>query len=234
MLTVYYDGTHTRPFNRPFLLRLPWWAGTRKVKPIWILLKHETASGSGISWAICKSASRFRQITTPAPHHSVFTGRPTNSVKALKASILWWYFVIYLQHSVQLMRVLLVTVAVAVLNKWIKIVAVRCLLLSIRWLCCIFDTTRVLKRSTVELTCIHLSICQPLQQHAAGLLLCAPQQVILSDSFCICIYSKHGRLLIHICSSTVASSNKSSVMFSTSCSLHNCLGVRHGFENAAF
>jgi len=29
-------------------------------------------SGSGISWAICKSAHRSRQITTPAPHHSVF------------------------------------------------------------------------------------------------------------------------------------------------------------------
>ena len=32
-------------------------------------------SGSGISWAICKSAPRSRQITTPATHHSVFTGR---------------------------------------------------------------------------------------------------------------------------------------------------------------
>ena len=32
--------------------------------------------GSGISWTICKqSASRFRQITTPAPHHSIFTGQ---------------------------------------------------------------------------------------------------------------------------------------------------------------
>ena len=29
-------------------------------------------SGSVISWAICKSAPRSRQITTPAPHHSVF------------------------------------------------------------------------------------------------------------------------------------------------------------------
>jgi len=29
-------------------------------------------SGRGISWAICKSASRSRQITMPAPHHSVF------------------------------------------------------------------------------------------------------------------------------------------------------------------
>ena len=37
-----------------------------------ILLKQETVSGSGISWAICKSAPHSRQITTPAPHHSVF------------------------------------------------------------------------------------------------------------------------------------------------------------------
>ena len=51
---------------------LPGWAGTRKVKPIWISLKQETVSGSGISWAICKSAPRSRQITTPAPHDSVF------------------------------------------------------------------------------------------------------------------------------------------------------------------
>jgi len=29
-------------------------------------------SGSGICWAICKSAPCSRQITTPAPHHSVF------------------------------------------------------------------------------------------------------------------------------------------------------------------
>ena len=47
--------------------------GIRKVKPSWILPKQETESGSGISWAICKSASRSRQITTPAPHYSVFT-----------------------------------------------------------------------------------------------------------------------------------------------------------------
>jgi len=29
-------------------------------------------SGSGISWAVCKSAPRCRQTTTPAPHRSVF------------------------------------------------------------------------------------------------------------------------------------------------------------------
>ena len=63
----------------------------RQVRPIWILLKQETVSGTGISWAICKSAPRSRQITTPAPHHSVFlqaacpSWHPTNSVKALKA-----------------------------------------------------------------------------------------------------------------------------------------------------
>ena len=31
-------------------------------------------SGNGISWAICKSVPRSRQATTPAPHHSVYTG----------------------------------------------------------------------------------------------------------------------------------------------------------------
>ena len=64
-------NTHTHPFNGPFP-GLPGWAGTRKVKPIWILLKQETVSGSDISWAICKSAPRSRQITMPAPHRSVF------------------------------------------------------------------------------------------------------------------------------------------------------------------
>ena len=53
-------------------LGLPRWAGIRKVKLIWILLKQETVSGSDISWAICKYAPRSRQITTPAPHHSDF------------------------------------------------------------------------------------------------------------------------------------------------------------------
>jgi len=36
--------------------------------------EQETMSGSGISWTICKSAPRPKQITMPAPHHSVFTG----------------------------------------------------------------------------------------------------------------------------------------------------------------
>jgi len=44
---VSYTHTHTRLtalFPGP-----PGWAGTKKVKPIWILLKQETVSGSGIS-----------------------------------------------------------------------------------------------------------------------------------------------------------------------------------------
>ena len=60
---------HTHPFNGPL-------SGTtwvrNKGKTIWILLKQETVSGSGISWAVCKSAPHSRQITTPAPYHSVF------------------------------------------------------------------------------------------------------------------------------------------------------------------
>jgi len=57
-------------FNGPF-------SGTtrmsqyQKGKPSLILLKQETVSGSGISWAICKSATRSRQITTPVSNHSV-------------------------------------------------------------------------------------------------------------------------------------------------------------------
>ena len=65
------DTIHTHTFNGPF-------SGTTRVgryqkgKPIWILLKQEIMSGSGISWAICKSAPHSRQITMPAPRHSVF------------------------------------------------------------------------------------------------------------------------------------------------------------------
>jgi len=68
---VYFRNvsTHT-PVQWPFFRDYPGWAGTRKVKQIWILLKKKTVSGSGISWAICKSAPHSRLITTPAPHHS--------------------------------------------------------------------------------------------------------------------------------------------------------------------
>ena len=67
-----YTHTHTHTRLTALCPGLPGWADTRKVKPIWILLKQETVSGSGISWAVYMSAPRSRQITTPVPHHSVF------------------------------------------------------------------------------------------------------------------------------------------------------------------
>jgi len=70
--------THTR--LTALFPGLPGWAGTTEVKPIWILLDQEAVSGSGISWAVCKSAPRSRQITMPVPHcqyptTQFFTGR---------------------------------------------------------------------------------------------------------------------------------------------------------------
>ena len=88
-----YIHTHTHTRLMALFPGLPRWAGTRKVKPIWISLKQETVSGSGISWDICKSAPHSRLITTPAPQPLSFlqagcpSCRPTNSVKALKATI---------------------------------------------------------------------------------------------------------------------------------------------------
>jgi len=77
--------THTHPFNGP-LSRTTRVSRYQKGKPILILLKQQTVSGSGIRWAICKSAPRSRQITKP--HHTTqfFIGlscHPTNSIKAL-------------------------------------------------------------------------------------------------------------------------------------------------------
>jgi len=62
-------NTHTHPFNGPF-------SGTTQVSRYQKLgktnLDFTEARDSDISWAICKSAPRSRQTTTPAPHHSVF------------------------------------------------------------------------------------------------------------------------------------------------------------------
>ena len=86
--------THTQTRLTALCLGLSGWAGTRKVKPICILLKQleqETVTGCGISWAICKSAPCSRQITTPVPHHSIQAGcpscHPTNSVIALTTTL---------------------------------------------------------------------------------------------------------------------------------------------------
>jgi len=75
-------NTHTR--LTALCPRLPGWAGIRKVKPIWILLKQETVSGSGISWAICKSAPCFSQHPT-----TQFCYRPDALVAQPTASEHW-------------------------------------------------------------------------------------------------------------------------------------------------
>ena len=87
-----YTHTHTR--LTALFPGLPRWADTRKVKPIWILLKQETVSGSGISWAICKSAPCSRQIATPAPHHSVFYRLDALPATQPTASKHWRHFTI--------------------------------------------------------------------------------------------------------------------------------------------
>ena len=68
--------THTHTCLTALFQGLPGWAGTRNVKSIWILLKQEAVSGSGISWAICKSASRTRQITCQHPTTGLTTTLP--------------------------------------------------------------------------------------------------------------------------------------------------------------
>jgi len=68
-------------FNGP-LSGTTWVSQYQKGKTNLNLLEQETVSFSGISSAICKSAHRPRQMTMPAPHHSVFTGRMADALPA--------------------------------------------------------------------------------------------------------------------------------------------------------
>ena len=65
--------THTHPFNGP-LSRTTRVSRYQKVKTSldFTEARDKQVSGSGIRWAICKSAPRSRHITMPAPDHSVF------------------------------------------------------------------------------------------------------------------------------------------------------------------
>ena len=84
-------STHTH--LTALFLGLPGWAGSRKVKPIWILLKQDTVSGSGISWDItqvCNLLQTDNHDSTPSLSFlqaGCPSCRPTNSIKALKAQI---------------------------------------------------------------------------------------------------------------------------------------------------
>ena len=82
IFAIFDDWLHTHTsILRPYGLSqgLPGLACTRKVKPVWILLKQKTMSGSGISLAICKSAPRPRQITTPVWWDDLPATQPTAS-----------------------------------------------------------------------------------------------------------------------------------------------------------
>jgi len=83
-------GSAPEPYARQssmgYLYLFTWVSWYQKGKISLILLKHETVSGSGISLAICKSAPRSRQITTPAPHHSVLYSQDAGPVAQPTAS----------------------------------------------------------------------------------------------------------------------------------------------------
>ena len=86
LCNLLHTDTHTHPFNGPL-------SGTTQVSRYQkgkTNLDFTESRDSEWQWhqQICKSASRSRQITTTAPHRSVFfrpDAHPTNSIKALKA-----------------------------------------------------------------------------------------------------------------------------------------------------
>jgi len=119
MTTINYTHTHTR--LTALCPGLPRSAGTRKVKPIWILLKQQTVSGSGICWAICKYASRSRQPRQHPTAQFLQAGcpswRPTNSVKALKETTVNYYIVNYYSSYCELLPFVFLVVFVLVGRK---------------------------------------------------------------------------------------------------------------------
>ena len=111
------NRTHTYTRLTALCLRLPGWAGTKKIKTIWILLKQGTVSGSGINWAICKSAPRSIQITTPAHHHSVFyrpdaflpPNQQHQSTEGL-SNLSWIFFFLHLFYIISCLLALQVSI----------------------------------------------------------------------------------------------------------------------------
>ena len=93
-----YIFYHTHTFNGPFP-GLPGWAGTRKVKPIWILLKQER------QWVAVASAGHMQDCTSLQTDNHASTSpisflqagcpscRPTNSVKAVKSKLVFTFLV---------------------------------------------------------------------------------------------------------------------------------------------
>ena len=73
-ITYYYYCTHLSA-SLPGRPELP---GSRKVKPVWIYIRQEMMEfwdAVASAGPYCKQyAHGFIQITTPTPHHSIFTG----------------------------------------------------------------------------------------------------------------------------------------------------------------
>jgi len=83
------EHTYIHPFSGP-LSRTTRVSRYQKGKTNLDFAEARDSECLGISWAICNSASRSRQINMPASHHSILQAgcpscHPTNSVKALKA-----------------------------------------------------------------------------------------------------------------------------------------------------
>ena len=86
--------TNTHPFNGPFSWTTQVSQYQKSKTNLDFTEAKKIVSGSGISWTICKSAPRSRQITMPIanpPQLSFLQAgcsscHPTNSVKALKAT----------------------------------------------------------------------------------------------------------------------------------------------------
>jgi len=93
----YYNNNH---FTALLILSgTTWVSWYQKSKTSLDLLEQEIMSGSGISWVICKSAPSCRQITMPAPHHSVFISRmpflpPNQQHQSTEGTWMdyWWIF----------------------------------------------------------------------------------------------------------------------------------------------
>ena len=94
-LLWWFAETHTNPFNGPLSVTTQ----VSRYQKGNTNLDFAEARDSEWQWhqlghVHCKSAPRSRQITTPAPHHSVFTGRmpfllPSQQHQSTEFDFLW-------------------------------------------------------------------------------------------------------------------------------------------------
>ena len=78
---------HTHAHLTALCSGLPGWAGIKKVKPIWILLKQKTVSGSGISWAVCVCTSLQINNHASTPPLKFFYRPPDDALPAAQPTV---------------------------------------------------------------------------------------------------------------------------------------------------